>query len=201
MPSRSQTLNKHALRRWYRAQRRDLPPQERLHAALAIANSIIQLPEYQKAQHIAVYSALPEEIPLEAFVQLSRQDNKSLYLPVVDPDNHLNKMHFRLWTSQDAMEQNQLGISEPQYSDPSHKEVTLDLVLMPTVAFDNEGHRLGMGGGYYDRYFSKLNSITTKIPMRIGIAHSCQFNVGLPNEEWDINLHAVVNEKGFLDFR
>ena len=70
-----------------------------------------------------------------------------------------------------------------------------DCVLTPLVAFDDRGFRLGMGGGYYDRYFARTDTLL------IGVAFACQRSEApLPSETWDVHLDAIVTEQGILEF-
>ena len=95
------------------------------------------------------------------------------------------------------MEDNRFGIAEPPASNPHIQPEDIDAVLAPLVAFDDQGHRLGMGGGYYDRFLPRLNAGT---PL-IGVAFACQqYEQPLPREAWDVPLHAVVTENGVLEW-
>jgi 5-formyltetrahydrofolate cyclo-ligase len=78
---------------------------------------------------------------------------------------------------------------------------SLDLVFVPLVAFDKEGHRLGMGGGYYDRTFAfKTKHSHLKGPKLIGLAHDFQLQSQLPVMPWDIPLNAVITEAAIYNF-
>ena len=84
----------------------------------------------------------------------------------------------------------------PRKREPAQAEfVTPTAVLAPLVAFDDRGHRLGMGGGYYDRFFA-----ATPDAARIGIAHECQRAPTLPATPSDVSLTAVVTENGWQSF-
>ena len=83
---------------------------------------------------------------------------------------------------------NQDQVSEPR---------SFDLILLPLLAFDAQGHRLGQGGGYYDRY---LQTLAAAKPLRVGIAFHFQAVDYLPAEHFDEKLHAVVTERGVFKF-
>ncbi|MCY4059899.1 MAG: hypothetical protein OXG44_18080, partial [Gammaproteobacteria bacterium] len=88
------------------------------------------------------------------------------------------------------------GGRAPRKKGPVQPEfVTPTVVLTPLVAFDGRGRRLGMGGGYYDRFFS-----ATPNTARVGIAHECQRAAALPTTSSDVSLTAVVTENGWQDF-
>jgi len=100
-------------------------------------------------------------------------------------------MGFAAYRRDEPMHRNRFGIDEPVVPEL----LTPDVVLTPLVAFDGRGHRLGMGGGYYDRYFAR-----TPTKRRIGIAHECQRAEELPTSPSDIALSDVVTENGWQSF-
>jgi len=195
------TNNKKELRNHFRALRRELPTTAKQQAAMKIAQRLIKLSEYQQAQHIGVYSALSEEASLNSFSELAWKDDKSLYLPVINKQSKTNQITFQMWTSKAALAKNSIGIFEPEHSklDTSQSVISpqLDLLLLPLVAYDNKGTRLGMGGGFYDRYLEK--NLSEKC-LLIGVAFACQEAQILPKENWDIPLHAIINENNFIRF-
>ena len=181
--------------------RRNLTTNDKQQAAINIAQQLIKLPAYQKAQHIGMYSALADEASLKVFSELAWEDGKALYLPVIDKNSSDNLMNFKIWSSGAQLNPNSLGIFEPNEASNSSNlipvSIPLDILLLPLVAYDIKGQRLGMGGGFYDRY---IQNNLNKQCVLIGIAFSCQKATVLPNESWDKKLHAVVNEKEFLSF-
>lgn len=193
--------NKHALRKHFRKLRRGLALPKKQQAAKNIAELLLTLPEYQKAKHIGVYSALAEEASLDVFTKRAWEDGKSVYLPVVAEDSTNNEMDFEAWFPQSKLHISALGISEPKpITNPKNfkqKPSQLDLILLPLVAYDKCGRRLGMGAGFYDRYLEKYH--TNNCPL-IGIAFSCQEASNLPHDTWDKNLDILVNEKNILYF-
>ena len=81
------------------------------------------------------------------------------------------------------------------------KRQFLSLVLMPLVAFDAKGNRLGMGGGYYDRAFNQTQwPYKTRRPLLVGVAHEFQRVPELPTESWDVPLDAVITEREIYRF-
>lgn len=97
---------------------------------------------------------------------------------------------------------NRFGIPEPALSaDAACSLQGLGLVLMPLVAFDDQGNRLGMGGGYYDRTFAYLRGRRHwRVPPLVGVAYECQRLSALPTRTWDIPLRGVVTERGLHVF-
>jgi len=209
MSMQSAENKKKELRHWFREQRSALSSQTRDNAANEIASRIISIPEYQRARHIGVYHAMREEISLAPLIRQARQDHKFLYLPVVSGAGQEKRLHFRPWQENTELTINHHGIAQPAINAGVDTEPDLELVLLPLVAFDSKGQRLGMGGGYYDRYFSRHSRISNdasshtkeNLETRIGIAHSCQLAHQIPCEDWDIALHAVATEKEYMSFK
>ena len=197
----STSQHKKKLRTQYRELRRSLSTSFKQEVGIKIAQHLINLPEYGQAQHIGVYSALPEEASLSIFNELAAEDQKSLYLPVIEKASKQNLMHFQAWNPDTTMNLNSLGIYEPQLAKTTvaldQKIPNFDLLLLPLVAYDKKGQRLGMGAGFYDRFIEKNISDNC---MLIGVAFSCQEASDIPLEAWDKSLHALVNEKEVLRF-
>jgi 5-formyltetrahydrofolate cyclo-ligase len=76
----------------------------------------------------------------------------------------------------------------------------LDILLMPLVAFDEQGNRLGMGGGYYDRTLAKHYAEQREKPKLIGLAHDCQKVESLPIEAWDVPLQQILTPTKFYQW-
>jgi 5-formyltetrahydrofolate cyclo-ligase len=99
---------------------------------------------------------------------------------------------FRDWKMGDALTPNTYGIAEPL---PGAREVVPDVVLVPMLAFDARGHRLGYGGGYYDRTFEALPHAR-----RVGVAYAGQELRNVPREPHDHRLDMIVTENGVWPF-
>jgi 5-formyltetrahydrofolate cyclo-ligase len=123
------------------------------------------------------------------------QANKKCYLPLLSQENHLQ---FALYQPNDELSTNQFGIPEPLAAAEKISAEQLDLVIMPLVAFDFFGHRLGTGGGYYDRTFAFKQNTETSKPFLLGFAYAAQQALLLPFEQWDVLLDGVVTEKEFI---
>ena len=85
-----------------------------------------------------------------------------------------------------------MGISEP--STPPLPQEEIELFLVPGVAFDSEGYRLGMGGGFYDRVLSKKG----RWQMALGVAYDFQLLEALPRDWWDKQVDLIVTERRML---
>ena len=94
------------------------------------------------------------------------------------------------------MRVNRYGIAEPAGTRELHP-LEIDLVLVPLVAWDASGGRLGMGASFYDRFFQPYAADDR--PQRIGIGYRAQQVTAIPLDPWDIRLHGVISETGYLD--
>ena len=178
------------LRRELRARRRALPAAQRIAAADALANQLLALPFLPDAGHVAGYWAMDGEIALNSWqVRLPR--SLVYCLPVLHTDNSLR---FAPWRPGEALVSNRFGIPEPDV-DPAEAlpAQALSLVVMPLVGFDARGHRLGMGGGWYDRSFAFRNAAAPP-PWLVGAGFNVQRVPHLDQEAWDVIPDALCTE-------
>ena len=117
--------------------------------------------------------------------------NKRVFVPVTTAGN---EMFFREISPDTRLERNAFGLLQPESGD-SISSRKLQLVVTPTVAFDSDGNRIGMGVGYYDRSFSFLRHRRKWFaPKLIGVAFNCQKVEEIPANPWDIRLCGIVTE-------
>jgi len=182
------------LRRFYRQQRNDIPEQTRQEAAKAATHHLITHPLFKESERIACYLAYQKELETALLIQAIWKQQKKCYLPVLCEGKSLFFVHYN---ENDVLKPNCLSILEPENTACKCCPETLDLVIVPLVAFDKEGHRLGAGGGYYDRAFAFLhNKNLQKKPILLGYAYSNQEATVLPADPWDVHLDGVVTEQG-----
>ncbi len=145
---------------------------------------------------VAAFVAFDGEPNLRPALQQWDLQGIRVALPVLTHDRP-SRLSMRLWRTGTHMLQNAFGIAEP--ADTACLELPdIDILLMPLVAYDPAGTRLGMGGGYYDQLLEGQGPLTR--PLRVGVAYSTQKESSLPRESWDVPLHALVNENGWLSF-
>ncbi len=157
-------------------------------------------PLYRNAQHVAGYLAQDGELSLETVFKDCRNQNKSTYLPILRPLPP-NRLWFAPFMASSPLTLNRYQIPEPEFQlDRLVAPSRLDLVLFPLVAFDADGGRLGMGGGFYDRTFAHLRYQKQR-PLFVGIAYDEQrVEQSLPMDNWDIPLDAVVTPTQLFSF-
>ncbi|MFA0552767.1 5-formyltetrahydrofolate cyclo-ligase [Vibrio lentus] len=185
------TLTRSEFRKQIRIKRNALSGEQQTQSGLDLVQQCAQLDEVQSAQHIALYISIDGELDTQPLIEWLWAQGKQTYLPVLHPFSagHLLFLHYSPDTPTVL---NKYGIVEPQLNQLLVKPCQqLDLILTPLVGFDSQGHRLGMGGGYYDRtlarWFETGNGATP-----IGLAHDCQHVDRLPIEDWDIPLPKIV---------
>jgi 5-formyltetrahydrofolate cyclo-ligase len=159
---------------------------------------------FRNGKRFAFYYPIGNEVNLLALMEHAWSLGKKTYLPVLAqfPKGSLWWIEHSAST---GMYLNQLGIPEPEHSRSARRTKlrSLDIIFMPLVAFDAQGNRMGMGGGYYDRSLAKLyrHDKPWHRPVRMGVAYSWQQVESIPVEKWDIPLDAIATENGITWFR
>jgi 5-formyltetrahydrofolate cyclo-ligase len=186
------------LRQTYRAKRKALSLTEQRHASLSLLKICQADSDFQQAKTIALYLANDGEIDLSAVIEYCWQQGKAVFLPVLHPfcKGHLL---FVRYTANSVMSANCYGIAEPIVRCQDICPLAqLDMILTPLVAFDTQGNRLGMGGGFYDRTLAPIvrDGLNTQL---VGVAHHCQQAELLPTEPWDIPLKKIITSNHVLN--
>ena len=150
----------------------------------------------RNARTIAAYWPFDGEVDLTPLCRQMMVSGYLFALPVISSVQH-GVMNFHAWVADTDLVNNRYDIPEPQ--DTARVPLsTVDIMLMPLVAYDQSGTRLGMGAGYYDRCLEPLRASAR--PLRVGIAYSLQEMDAIDCNRWDIPLHGVVNEHGWRAF-
>ena len=159
-------------------------------ASQGVWNILRGLPEFKKAEGIGAFASTSNEINTISILQGVLGLGKKLYLPRVVKD----RTHFDYCQVQDLknLEAGAYGILEPT-DRRSVEWAQLDLVLVPGLAFDRKGNRLGFGKGYYDRILPNLK----KSALTVGLAYSFQIVEQVPFTSDDVPMKALLTEKGF----
>lgn len=187
-----------SLRQQMRQSRRQLTRDAQAHAALSLRQHFLNEHRLLKANRVGAYFPADGEINPIPLLNRLRQLGKQIYLPKLA--SYPKKMVFLPMTGKFKV--NQYGLLEPVAAARELRFATdLDLILMPLVAFDDLGHRLGMGGGYYDRALSKYHRCGfLHRPKLVGLAHSFQQTQRLKSNNWDVPMHGVVTERSLSWF-
>lgn len=189
-------LSRPALRRKLREARRALSPQQQRLAARRLYRQLAQHPLFRRARHIALYLPNDGEIDPGLLLREAQRRGKATYLPILNPWPR-TRMVFQRVSPGEWLQPNRFGIAEPHHCAKRQRAVwTLDLLLMPLVGFDEQGGRLGMGGGFYDRSLAyRARRKNGHKPTLLGLAHDCQKVDRLALASWDVPLRATVTDQ------
>ena len=186
------------MRRELRARRRALDAGVRRQAARGLARALARHPYFARARRLATYLARDGEIDPGELVARAWASGRHCYLPVLI-DRPWPHLRFAPHTPDTRFVPNRFGIPEPDV--PRRMLLparALDLLLLPLVAFDAHGNRLGMGGGYFDRTLAYQRARAWRRPRLLGLGYAFQQVAGLDAASWDVPLHGVVTERGTL---
>ena len=186
---------KSSLRKKIRALRRNLGAGEKQAMDSAINRFLSSYIVEHRPRTVAAFWPFDGEPDLLPSMDLLQREGIQVALPVLGITSGSPSMTFRKWTTATAMEENRYGIPEPSES-PEVLMNEIDLMLLPLVAWDEDGGRLGMGAGFYDRALQPYGQ--SACPLRIGVAYQLQKVPQLPAEPWDIRLHMVLSESGWF---
>jgi 5-formyltetrahydrofolate cyclo-ligase len=173
------SIEKTELRKLMRARKRALDETQKQREADAVFAAVEALDVFRNAQHILLYYSLPDELPTHRIVQRWAQ-SKTVYLPRVKGDD------LEIVPYDDSLsDDNTFHIGEPQGKavDPA----CLQMIVVPGVAFDLHGNRMGRGKGFYDRLLAAHPG-----GRLVGLAFDCQILPDLPHSPWDIPMDWVV---------
>lgn len=157
-------------------------------ASIAICKKLISSDEFQKAKKIFIYNAVAGEVRLDYLVDIAATLGKEIYYPLCKGEGEM----LALKPGADTVwGRGSFGISEPgEAGSGEAKPSELDLIICPLTAFDENGNRIGMGGGYYDRFLAKAKSADV-----IGVAFDCQKVKRILAQTHDVPLTKVITEK------
>lgn len=179
---------KHIIRNTIREQRNELNTAWTEVTSFEICTRIHTLEIFRKATVIGIYLALPGEVQLDALIDHCRHLGKRICVPVFDQES--NGCVMAEWHANTDLIAGRWDVLEPSLRQRiRHDEI--DLMMVPGVAFDTSGERLGRGGGYYDRMLSQSNAY------HLGVAFQYQIVDALNTEEHDIPMDLVATEHHF----
>ncbi|WP_323644137.1 5-formyltetrahydrofolate cyclo-ligase [Pectobacterium versatile] len=187
----STAASRQQIRQAVRQQRRLLTPEQQSRFAQQASERVMAHPKIIRADSVAVFLSFDGELDTHPLIQQLWQREKRVYLPVLHPFRSGHLLFLR-YTPDTELVRNRLKIMEPRLDVCQVLPLPqLDVLLTPLVAFDHQGQRLGMGGGFYDRTLQYRN-YTSRGPYPIGLAHDCQQVDALPVESWDIPLPEII---------
>ena len=196
MPDQSINRQKSLMRSRIRAERKLLSPSKRLELDSVIGSELLKFQVDFEISSLSAFWPFDGEPDLRPTLTTLDTVDTIIALPVLKI-NKQRKMGLHRWRAGTVMKENQFGISEP-VNQPELNPEGLDCMLIPLVAWDRAGGRLGMGGGYYDRLMAPIRSV--RQPLRIGLAYSLQEVPSVPLSANDVPLHGMICEHGWMVF-
>ncbi|MEM5549814.1 5-formyltetrahydrofolate cyclo-ligase [Pseudoalteromonas neustonica] len=183
------------IRQETRRKRNSLSNNEQKIAASTLKVNFTQHLKLQKTTqnaHIGIYLSNDSELDTSLLIKDLWSKKHTTYLPIIHPFNGTT-LYFQRYEENSPMRPNRYGILEPKLNCSQICPLAeLDYLLMPLVAFDDHGNRLGMGGGFYDKTLARYEKENWQKPQLIGLAHQCQHVENLPIESWDVPLKFII---------
>lgn len=189
------TKSKSAIRREQKLAREAVPPGQRRTAATAALKTLRGLQEYMASGRVAVYFPIGGELDTSSVCVDLWQRRKECYLPVIVENSAVSLM-FARYNTDSPMQPNDFGIPEPRVGPQDLLPAQhLDLILLPLTAFDRNGNRVGMGGGYYDRALAFRHTPGhQRRPRLFGLGYALQEVQNVPAEDNDVRLDGIITE-------
>lgn len=155
-----------------------------------VSRYLFSSPRFISAETVALYSPIKNETDTEEVYHFAIQSGKSVFYPRVNGD----VLEFFLVRDLSELAPGRFGVLEPSPASAQIPPEELDLIILPGLAFDRKGSRLGYGMGYYDRTLNKTEALN-----RVGFCFSFQLRGDIPEGEHDQRVGHVVTEKGFVN--
>ncbi len=187
------TESKRRLRQQMSRLRKDVAPAESERAGQAAAAALIDLELARRAKRIALYAALPYELPTRPLFDAVVEKTGAALLPRTADPLGLEFFAVECW---EALRPGAYGVLEPPNDGTAVRLVPGDLVVVPGVAFDEDGYRLGHGKGYYDRAFA---AELGDAPTLVGFGYEFQIVDAVPHDHRDRQMDAIVTDQKVRD--
>lgn len=177
-------MEKNELRKIIRTEKKAVSLEEKLRRSEPIMRKVESLEQFQKADTILLYWSMDDEVQTHAFVERWYK-SKTILLPCVDGDD----LRLRQYTGPDCMQAGeQFGIGEPTGEEFISLD-SIEMIMVPGVAFDRKNNRMGRGRGFYDRMLK-----STPNAYKVGVAFNFQLFDQIPVEPFDVAMNQVIVE-------
>ncbi|MDR1301816.1 MAG: 5-formyltetrahydrofolate cyclo-ligase [Treponema sp.] len=184
-------ITKAALRKEIKQRLESLPPEKFYEEGLQVASRIQSLPLWSQYETILFYLSMNLEIDTQPLLETAFSDKKKIFVPKVSGED----LHFfRIYTLAGPWHYGAFGIREPQTEKSEDLLKSQDfpgLIIVPGVAFTQEGDRMGHGRGFYDRFFGSLDKQGISYAT-LGICMKAQIVPEVPTEIWDKKMDALI---------
>ena len=180
--------NKKEIRKQMKAYRAGLKTEKKKQMDQVILTHFFEIERVQNAQHFFVYTSFGTEIDTISLIKMLWKEGRHVYVPKVNG----REMDFYEITSMQDLKKGYRDILEPiDTLLPVHG--ISGIMVMPGLAFDRMGHRIGYGGGFYDKYLSENRYLCS-----VGVAYDFQIVENVPTEENDVPLDIIVTNRGIV---
>ena len=181
--------SKKEIRAEVKRNRRDASPEQIRENSNLICEKFLSLPEYKEAEVVFAYMDCKNEVETKKVIEQCWKDNKTIAVPKVFGEI----MKHYVITSYDDLEKGYFGIPEPKHENLQEIVCEDGLMILPGVAFDVSRHRVGYGGGFYDRYLEAHPDMK-----KIAFAFEFQVFPQVPFENFDIKPEIIITEKRII---
>ena len=183
-------MDKKELRKTLKALRNNLTQEEVDVSSRLVAEKILACDAYQKAEHIMGYLAFGKELSVDEMLKRALADGKRVYVPEIISQTEIRAVELESFAD---FAYDRFGIRSVPAPVKVCNPKILDLVLVPAVAYDRAGNRMGMGAGYYDRFLPQ-----TENAIKIGVACDALLQDELPYNEYDVSVPYLVSKSGIV---
>lgn len=167
--------------------RQRLTASEQRHAEQKVAYHLPDILPQEPVQNIGLYWSFQGELPTHEIFNGLKKPGRTLYLPRFN--TQLKELEMVKVDEENQLILGALGFKEPEANLPAVSVTQLDVILVPGVAFDNDGVRLGRGKGLYDKLLERFSGYKT------GLAYDFQIMEKIPSEPWDVSMDSIVTEQ------
>lgn len=174
---------KKTLRKKFISERNSLASDYRNSSANTIFTTLEEQNFFESSEKIFIYVGFGSEITTETFIK-KWINKKQIFVPKIE-NGKMNLIRLKSW---DDLAPGHFGVLEPTSSD--YYEGKIDLVVTPSIVFDNNGYRLGYGKGYYDKYFS-----SREYDISVGLSYHKLLQDNVPKEDHDIKVDVIITEE------
>ena len=178
------------LRDSYRRKRIAIPSDDRAIMHKEITRVLLTNATLKRCKTIAAYLNLPSEVNLSEFISKAQKRGQNVCVPVVDATKRV--MEFRDLPADFERQKNRTEEDRVLLTQKKRELKELECALIPLLVFDSHGNRIGMGGGYYDKFFENPETR----PVLIGIAYELQRAEKIIPQEWDVRMDMIASERG-----
>lgn len=180
------------LRKRMRAVRGAVPAASRAERSRAIVERLEALPSFRDARTVAAFVAMRGEVDVGPLLVLARAAGKTVLLPRVDDER--GELDLHVFAEGDPLERSAFGVPEPRPDAAVVAPHDVDFVIVPGLVFDERGHRIGYGRGFYDRLLPRLPRALT-----VGVAFDFQLVPEIPNTPGDVPVALLVTDARVLE--